>query len=111
MAPRSEIGPRPTGLESKTRAELEALWDQADNSSVGRAEGFLQGQISEAIDHLNNREALSGQSIPDGPLPASDLPFKDRQGRIQNFNILKMRQEALAAIRAKHPEDAEKERK
>lgn len=111
MAQRPEIGPRPTGLESKNREELEALWEEADNSSVGRARGFTQGQISEAIDRLNHREAFQNGLEPDQTLPASDLPFKDRLGNIQNFTILKMRREAAAAIRAKHPESFEKKDK
>ncbi len=114
MAFRPEAQPKPTGLESKTREELEALWDKADDSPAGSADGYTQGQISEALSRLNHKEALNGANIPDSPLPSSNLPFKDGQGRIINYNILRMRREAVAAIRAKHPEDfkdQEKERK
>ncbi len=111
MAFTPEAQPKPTGLESKTREELEALWDKADDSPAGSAGGFTQGQISEALSRLNHKEALSGENVPDSPLPTSNLPFKDSRGRIINYNILRMRREAVAAIRAKHPEDQEKERK
>jgi len=108
MEQRSEAGLKPTGIESKSREELEALWDTADESNVGRAGGFTQGQISEALDKLNHREALRNGLEPDQTLPASSLPFKDRQGRIQNFNILRMRKEAVVEMRAKYPELTEK---
>lgn len=105
MTFRPEVTPKPTGLESKSRAELEALWDKADDSPAGSADGYTQGQISEALSRLNHKEALSGANVPESPLPASNLPFKDGRGNIINFNILRMRREAAAAIRAKHPED------
>lgn len=108
MTQRPEAGPTPTGLDSKSREELEALWDQADDSSVGRAGGFTQGEIAGALDRLNHRQAFTEGLAPGQSLPASDLPFKDRNGNIQNFNILRMRKAAVAAIRARHPEDQEK---
>lgn len=105
MAFRPEVTPKPTGLETKSRQELETLWEAADNSNIGIAGGYSTGQISEALNRLNHQEALSGLADPDVPLPSSDLPYKDSKGRIINYTIHRMRREAAAAIRAKHPED------
>lgn len=107
MARKPEFAPQLTGLESKNRQELEALWEKADNTPGGIADGFSQGQIAQALDKLNHREALISDTVE--PVPASDLPYKDRLGRVQNVNILRMRKEAAAAIRAKYPETFKKE--
>lgn len=104
MTFRPEVTPKPTGLESKSRAELEALWEAADNSNIGIAGGYSTGQISEALNRLNHKEALSGLADPDIPLPSSDLPFKDSRGKIINANVLRIRRDALADLRAKYPE-------
>ncbi len=120
MANAQELPPKRTGLESKSREELEALWDKAENT--GYAGGFAQGHIADALTSLAQREVLASLANPsldeqsatanaptppeeekEGNLPGAGLPFKDEFGRVQNLNTLKIRQDGLAAHRKKYP--------
>ena len=112
---RPESGSRRIGLEGKTREELEALWDKADDNPSNRADGYTQNQITQALEKLSQRELFSvvpassdtapaESSAEEDVLPGAGLPFKDERGRVQNFNVLRIRREGLAALRAKYPD-------